>query len=496
MSLNLRQALDRRQFLLASSTALAAGCGVGLRQQRNAPLRHQPNLLVWLADSLRPDRLPCYGHPLDTAPNISSFARDAIVFERCYSAATWTLPATLSLLTGVPPLVHRTVVPEWSEIGRARGKMHQVLPETIPTTAALLLAEGYDTAHFQANPNATREHGIEGGFNHYYYQLNAGYKEHTEAFLEWLRTTAREPFYAYVHLIDPHEPYTPEPHVFQSLHGQSIEEKRAHLPAPEAAALADYHRQTWNDLFNANHRPGPEVLSTFSPDGLAYLQALYCAEIRGMDEQFGRAIQALKDRGVFDRTAIVFTSDHGEAFGENGLFYHGSGLHDPQVHIPLLIKHPGMSGEHRVQETVSQYDLHPTLLALAGAPQGDAYGNVLVDRAGNLLPDGTRPVLTSLDLNNPDPKSWRFRMTAGDIQVESGHDLAQCTVRKTAGPPNLRTLSVQDVPALKDPAIRDVVEYFYTERYYLEQLSRAHPTPAWTIASKSNDAALEALGYL
>jgi arylsulfatase A-like enzyme len=487
---------NRRQFLLTASATLAAGCGARQEHALRQPLPAQPNLIVWLADSLRADHLPCYGYPLDTAPNITRFSADALLFEQCYASATWTTPATLALLTGLPPTVHRTVVPEWSTLGQERGAQHQVLPEGIPSTAALLQAAGYTTAHFQANPNATQEHGLTKGFNHYYYKLGVGHEEHTNAFLEWLQTEAREPFYAFVHLIDPHEPYGPDPGVFQVLHGHSIEDQLARLPRREANRLATYHQQSWRGLFLGNSRPGPELLSDFSADASAYLAALYDAEIRGLDAQFGRLLEALEERGLHERTAIAVTSDHGEAFGEDGLFYHGSGYHDPQIHIPLILKLPGMTQGARCGQTVGQCDIHPTLLALAGAPVDGTYGSVLINRKGTILPDESRPVLTSLDLTRPDPAEWLYRLTAGNLRVESSYEPGTCIVYHHGARSDGMQVKLEDVRSLGDTATREAVEFFHTERHYLNTLAKSYPAPGWWAAKTPDDTALKALGYL
>jgi len=487
---------NRREFLLTASATLAAGCGLRQQHALRQPLPEQPNLIVWLADSLRADHLPCYGYPLDTAPNITRFAGDALLFEQCYASATWTTPATLALLTGLPPAVHRTVVPEWSAQGQARGFQHQVLPEAVPTTATLLQAAGYDTGHFQANPNATQEHGLAKGFNHYYYKLNAGHKEHTDAFLEWLRTEAREPFYAFIHLIDPHEPYGPDPGVFQALHGHTIEEHLARLPTREAKRLATYHQASWSGLFLGKSRPGPEVLTELSPEAPAYLAALYDAEIRGLDTQFGRLLDALEEIGLHERTAIAVTSDHGEAFGEDGLYYHGSGYHDPQVHIPLILRLPGMLQGGRCEQTVGQCDIHATLLALAGVSVEEVYGSVLLDREATPIPFGIRPVLTSLDLTEADPAQWLYRLTSGSIRVESTYEPGTCVVYHRGARSDARHVKLEEVASLEDGAIREAVAFFHTERHYLGTLATKYPAPGWWKPHALDDDALKALGYL
>jgi arylsulfatase A-like enzyme len=388
------------------------------------------------------------------------------------------------------------VVPEWSVAGRAAGGKHQVLPASIPTTAALLSAKGYDTAHFQSNPNATREHGIEQGFHHYYYELNAGYEAQTTAFIEWLRTEAREPFYAYIHLIDPHEPYSPDAEIFRQLHGHTIEEYLARLPEAEYRRMQNYHRQTWDGLFKSDRRPGPDVLANFSPSGLNYMEALYTAEIRGMDGQFGRMLAALDEQGLRERCIVTVTSDHGEAFGEDGLFYHGSGLHDAQIHVPLILQLPGMLRAARHHRTVSQYDIHPTLLTLAGIPDPKAYGNIILNRDGLFPQEPGRPALTSLDLNEPDPEAWRFRLTAGNIRVESLDEYRHCRVSRAGGRGTPELVALEEVATISDAAIREAVEFFYTERHYLRELSEAHEAPDWHEKETSDQETLKALGYL
>lgn len=347
-----------------------------------------------------------------------------------------------------------------------------------------------------ANPNATREHGLTKGFQHYYYKLGASPQEHTDAFLEWLRTEAREPFYAFIHLIDPHEPYSPDPENFRALHGHSIEERLARLPKRESDRLAGYHQQSWGELFLGENRPGPHELAKFSAEAPAYLAALYDAEVRQIDTQFGRILSALEEQGLDDRTAVAVTSDHGEAFGEDGLYYHGTGYHDPQIHIPLILRLPGMKRGSRHAHTVGQCDIHPTLLGLAGVPIKGAYGSVLLDRDGIALPAGSRPVLTSLDLTRPDSAQWLYRLTAGPLRVESSYEPGTCVVYRHGARADAQHVKLNEVRGLKDLGMREAVEHFYNERQYLNTLASGYAAPGWWAAKTPDDNALKALGYL
>lgn len=494
---------SRRQFLGASAATLVAACNREAAPGLTRQLPQHPNFVVFLSDTLRADHLPCYGYRKPTAPEIARFAEGAYVFENCHAAATWTLPSTTTVLTGVHPIVHRMAVSEWMDTGKSDGFQHQVLSESISTTAQHLGSRGYQSACFQTNPNASRERGIARGFDHYYYELSAKPGQQMDAVLDWLKNEAQEPFYAYIHLIDPHEPYAADEEAFQRLHGKSILADIDDLPPVEAKRLRDYHQIDWADFYLDDVKLRAEDLIEFSEAGIGHLVDLYDSEIVRVDEAFGRLMAWLEESGVGQRTVTVVTSDHGEAFGEDGQFYHGNFLHDPQTHVPLIIGLPNSRAGLRVPWTVGLCDLHATLLDLAGiSAKAPAATTSLVGRDGSPSQTDHRPALSVLDRYNADPGTWEYVLAAGDIRIRGTFDTNTVQVTSLDSGQSPVTLEINDALELQG-ALRAVgddtlqlVGQFFRMREGLKQLAAQFPDPTWRQTETFDEAAFRALGYL
>lgn len=312
------------------------------------------NVLVYLVDTLRADHLGLYGYGRDTSPQLDAFARDAVVYDAAYTPASWTRPATATLLTGRYPLAHGAIT-------RANA-----LDPGIPLLGEYLGRAGFATAAFVTNVNVLPVWGFGRGFDDFYdidsETWRARSDQVNEVVLEYLDAHPAERFFYYVHTRDPHEPYEPPP-PFDSL---------------------------WP--------PGDE-----NPE-----RDLYDAEIRANDAAFGELLDALRERGLYDDTVIVFTSDHGEELHDRGKLGHGFSLFEEAVRIPLVVKYPGNAGAGmRVEPPVSLVDVVPTLLAALGAgppqdPDGiDLRSAALAEPRAlffdlNLLLKGTRHVMDAV----------------------------------------------------------------------------------------------------
>ncbi len=290
----------------------------------------RPNVFIYLVDTLRPDRLGCYGYERGTSPNIDRFAETASLFENAFGQSSWTKPSTASMFTGLRPTEHGAT--GW----------HDKLPGGIETMAEALKAAGYRTAGYVANPNVIPRFGFDQGFDDYHVELRRPSAAMNERVFAWLDEHGDEPFFYYLHTIDPHAPYSP-PEPFRSRFAPTADQMPSWKP-----------RWKWP----AEAKP--------------YLSDLYDADIAANDESFGRLLQHLKKLGVYDDTLVVLVSDHGEAFLEHGHYRHGRGLFSETLLVPLIIKFPGQREGQRIAQPVQHADIMPTVLDELGlaVPEG------------------------------------------------------------------------------------------------------------------------------
>jgi arylsulfatase A-like enzyme len=374
-----RARLRLTALVLPVTSAIGAFGPIALRGRSSvsaAAPNSGPNVLIIVLDAVRAASMGFYGYERATTPAIDSLARTSIVFDRAMAPAPWTLPSHASMFTGQLPEVLST---SW----------RRPLDKTYPTIAESFRDHGYATGGFVANPFYTSiESGLNRGFDVYrdtdvslsqvmwsttlgqtplvnglvwarsrkqVWQALRSFSlqvpseptsdrrlahEVAPEFLEWQETLGNQPFFAFVNLFDAHDPYDP----------------------PRA----------WRQRFAR------------SPDKLA----LYDAGIAYMDHVLDSLFTVLSRRGVLDRTVVVLSSDHGEQFGEHGLFNHGNSLYLPLLHVPLLLRYPSrLPAGQRVDELVTTRDLAVTLLELAGLPNaarlpGASWLRTLGDSAG------------------------------------------------------------------------------------------------------------------
>jgi len=318
-------------------------CGWGVpRVTRNRSIPRseasprRPNVLFIVVDTLRADRLGCYGSGRPTSPSLDRFAADATVFEKAVSPSPWTWPSTASLLTGLYPYVHGVLNADRCYL---------------PSTAATL-AEALRDAHFtpygvSANPLICRAQNFDQGFETFEEAFHDDAAEVTDRFLAWLDGNRAYRFFAYLHYFDPHLPYRPPSLApLEEVLGHPLEaEERARYEALAATRrISDF----WNQA--------PEA---------PRIRDLYDAEIRYWDSQFGRLLAALARQGLDDRTILVVTSDHGEELFDHGRVGHARTLYDELVLVPLVVHVPG-AAPHRVAEQVETVQIPATLLELVG----------------------------------------------------------------------------------------------------------------------------------
>lgn len=319
----------------SGSESAAAASGPG--PEREATPSHS-NVVLYLVDTLRADRLGCYGEPRPVSPRLDAFAAEAVLFEDALSQSSWTKASMASVLTGLIPSAHGVNGP------RDR------LPEDLPTLTRILHRAGYRTAAVVANSFVTEPFGFAEGFDHFVYLPDlARSREVMDRVEAWLEAAAGDgrPFFLYVHSIDPHAPYDPPPDLRRRF-APRVED-------PEAGSVAALYELV------RGAPPAPETAGD--------LGALYAAEIAAEDRQLGRFLDLLQGRGLYDDSLILFTSDHGEAFSEHGSWSHGQTLYAEVLRVPLLLRLPGGEGAgRRIPAPVQGVDLLPTVLDSVGLP--------------------------------------------------------------------------------------------------------------------------------
>jgi choline-sulfatase len=298
------------------------------------------DLVVITLDTTRADHLPFYGYFRDTAPRLTQFAEQAVVFERLVVPMATTLPTHTSLFTGVYPLEHG-VTANVEHGGKQFIPSDRLLP-----LAGWLADEGYQTGGFTSAAPLNPTTGIERGFQAFSApkgELRAG-KQTVDDALAWLAAAGPTPLLLWVHLYEPHNPYNPD-EAYRKLYADD--------PALDAWLDA-------REVDKVARRPSGEVVRA-RPTWNAY-----DAEIRTMDDQAARVLDAVKARGRLDQTVFIIMGDHGEGLNQHGEPGHGL-VWDEQLHAPLLIVAPGLA-PRRVAATVSAVDVLPTALAVANLP--------------------------------------------------------------------------------------------------------------------------------
>ena len=267
-------------------------------------------------DTLRADHMPAYGYTGVETPNLDALRKDAVLFENAYSHVPLTLPSHTAIFTGLLPPANGV-----------RDNLGYVLGPTPVTLAALLKAHGYATGGAVSSIILSHTTGVSRGFDYWEDNIEPTKVSQsisrvqrrgdaTEALLaEWLQGHAKGPFFAFLHLFEPHSPYEP-PEPYRS---------RYKLP--------------------------------------------YDGEIARADEIVGQFIRFLEERKLYDGSLIVFLSDHGEGLNDHGEDEHGVLLYREAIHVPLLVKFPGRrrAGE-TVRAPVALTDVFPTIATVAGLP--------------------------------------------------------------------------------------------------------------------------------
>lgn len=313
-------------------------------------------VLVMSIDSLRADRVGAYGSPLSTTPRIDRLAAESQRFEVAYAPAPFTLASMAALWTSRYP----------EEIGVVANRDR--VGEEVELFAATLTAAGFATAAVVSNPALARSSGLQRGFDRYDDRMtererNRKIHERTadataaaalEA-LDALLATGRESILLWVHLQDPHGPYTPPPMMRDRFLAAERAVPGGMIPLPEHPRIRGFGAIPRYQLLPESREP-------------AYYRASYDGEIAHADAAIGDILDGLVARDIDGRAIIVLLADHGESLGENDYWFaHGEHLSEAELRVPLLFRVPGRAPATR-SDTASLLDVVPTLARVLGVP--------------------------------------------------------------------------------------------------------------------------------
>ena len=356
-------------------------------------------------DTLRPDHMGCYGYSRNTTPNLDKVAKEGIVFENYYCSDAPCLPSRAALISGKLG-IHNGIVGHGGTaadrplVGARRDFQDQTERDNLfftlrkaglYTASISTFAERHSSWWFMAGTNETHNVGGQGG--------ESG-EEVLPVALDWLeRNKACDNWFLHLHVWDPHTPYRApaefgDPFEDVPLHSNWITEEifAEHLKKAGPHSAQDLNGGHGDD--NPQYPRYPGNLKNLA-DVKRFIDNYDCG-IRYADHLLGQILDVLKQQGIYDETAIIISSDHGENMGELGL-YAEHGTADNITHrIPMVVKWPGGT---KGKDTELRYnvDLLPTIADMLSVPASKAWdGN---SYAALLQGNGESPGRESLVLS-------------------------------------------------------------------------------------------------
>jgi arylsulfatase A-like enzyme len=314
----------------------------------------RPNVVLLVLDTVRADRLSCYGSETTKTRAIDRVASEGLRFQNAYSTAPWTVPSHASMFTGLWTAEHSA---DWGSV---------VLGESFETLAEHLSRQGYVTVGFCENPFIGRSTGMDQGFSAFIDTWrrpllpramrrvagSLGFSRDRKEFAErtvglfklWLRRAPEDsPFFAYINLMAAHLPRYPRGRDYPQAILQKIQFVNR---VPERNYLCEYQ---------------------LNQDELSAMRSIYDEEIEYLDLHVEELMAILDEEGLLDDTVVIITSDHGEMFGEHGYIEHQLCLYNELIRVPLIIRYPKELEPRVATQNVSTVALPATVASLVGS---------------------------------------------------------------------------------------------------------------------------------
>ena len=385
--------------------------------------KNPKNVVLIGVDTLRFDHTGLgSANSLQWMPALGEFAAVGALFTDATSQAPWTLPSFASVMTGLYPHEHGAI------------SLQGLLRPQETTLAEVLREAGYQTSAVVSHVYVDSRRGFDQGFDQF--DMSQVVSESaitgdavTDAALAWLEARGDGPFFLFVHYFDPHFEY------------------RDHADF----SFADGYRGKL-DVRGISIQELRDRLDDLTPADIVHLQQLYQEEVAYTDRAIGRLLKGIDLLADPGETAIVIVADHGEELMERGWVGHTVNLHQEVVHVPLLLRLPGVTrAGQRIDAPVETRALHATLLDYLDLPEALAVGGV------SLLPllDGSerdpRTVFSSVWLPDaPEESGKRVRRSLvrrGSWKLVRDHDLGRDAIYDLATDPNEQRDRAGEAPA-------------------------------------------------
>ncbi len=415
------------------AVGVCLGCTPTAPSAAPPPPAGAPNIVLVTVDALRADTPSFAGGPVGSTPFLDRLAEDSVVFERAISSFVGTTGAMPSLMTGRWPSFEHVsrLAPDnfygFSDVKSPTEVGQRRLTANVETLAEALTAHGWSTVGFNTNPHLTPEAGFAQGFD--LYVQFTGWLGHAKQLRRhrlqgtyppghivatgverWLDHGVRPPFFAWIHLMDPHSPYLPalpnDRFGFRS---------RTGLP-PLVVNEVLYHlvfsRRGW---YRADDYTDLDQAGVTRTELIDHARGLYVGEVLTADTALERIVEALDRHDVLDRTLLVVTADHGEEFGDHGHLFHEvfQPGYEELLRIPLVIRPPGGAGGGlRIASAVRMVDIAPTVLEFAGIEDriSDMDGVSLVPMLRGSIPEDRTAFVSAPRWAVVRTDRWKYRL--------------------------------------------------------------------------------------
>jgi arylsulfatase A-like enzyme len=326
-----------KRSAIASVAILVAACLFLARTSFGRSSSRLPNVILISIDTLRSDHLGCYGYGKNTTPAIDAFRREAVLFRTAIASAPSTLPSHASIFTALAPQHH--------------GASHTrsiPLAERFVTLTEVLRDAGYRTGAAVGGGQLAPEFGLSQGFESYEVVDDGTFRQVVGRAMPFIERVKERPFFLFLHSYEVHHPYWP-----------SVDDAR--FDSSSETILPSYIDIRLLAQINSG--------DMFIGDAdRAHIASSYDAEIASTDAAFRQLVATLKRLDLYDRSIIVFTSDHGEELGEHGFMgWHSHTLFDELLHVPLIVRFPAAShAGTEIGGVVRSIDVAPLILEAIG----------------------------------------------------------------------------------------------------------------------------------